>query len=412
MEHVYASASIDLGSDSIKLVVCDLYQNHLNLLAATSMPSRGIKKGLITEPELAKKSIQLAFKQVEEMLGIRIKKVIANIPNHMAEYKIIKGECDIPGDLITSRDMMNSYKAGIRSNLMPNEEFVTVVPIDFKINGKTVMKDPKGFPGKKLMGRAMMVTTPKKNVYSVASIIESLGIEIVDISVGSIGDINCFRNSDLDKSISAVINVGSDITAVSLYNKSIPVSTKIIGAGGRDIDRDLAYMYKIDVEAARKLKENFALAYKRNADVHDIYETVNMDNVKIKINQQAASEVVMSRINEILTLAKNELEDLTNKPIQYIIVTGGTSNMLDFEYCVHDTLPSVASKAKVKLIGVRNNKYSTAIGNIIYFLNTLKLKGMDYSMLSEDDMDELSSPRENTNDDTMLGKVFGYFFGE
>mgnify|MGYP005759791571 FL=1 len=410
MEHVYAS--IDLGSDSIKLVVCDLYQNHLNLLAATSMPSRGIKKGLITEPELAKKSIQLAFKQVEEMLGIRIKKVIANIPNHMAEYKIIKGECDIPGDLITSRDMMNSYKAGIRSNLMPNEEFVTVVPIDFKINGKTVMKDPKGFPGKKLMGRAMMVTTPKKNVYSVASIIESLGIEIVDISVGSIGDINCFRNSDLDKSISAVINVGSDITAVSLYNKSIPVSTKIIGAGGRDIDRDLAYMYKIDVEEARKLKENFALAYKRNADVHDIYETVNMDNVKIKINQQAASEVVMSRINEILTLAKNELEDLTNKPIQYIIVTGGTSNMLDFEYCVHDTLPSVASKAKVKLIGVRNNKYSTAIGNIIYFLNTLKLKGMDYSMLSEDDMDELSSPRENTNDDTMLGKVFGYFFGE
>ena len=410
MEHVYAS--IDLGSDSIKLVVCDLYQNHLNLLAATSMPSRGIKKGLITEPELAKKSIQLAFKQVEEMLGIRIKKVIANIPNHMAEYKIIKGECDIPGDLITSRDMMNSYKAGIRSNLMPNEEFVTVVPIDFKINGKTVMKDPKGFPGKKLMGRAMMVTTPKKNVYSVASIIESLGIEIVDISVGSIGDINCFRNSDLDKSISAVINVGSDITAVSLYNKSIPVSTKIIGAGGRDIDRDLAYMYKIDVEEARKLKENFALAYKRNADVHDIYETVNMDNVKIKINQQAASEVVMSRINEILTLAKNELEDLTNKPIQYIIVTGGTSNMLDFEYCVHDTLPSIASKAKVKLIGVRNNKYSTAIGNIIYFLNTLKLKGMDYSMLSEDDMDELSSPRENTNDDTMLGKVFGYFFGE
>ena len=410
MEHVYAS--IDLGSDSIKLVVCDLYQNHLNLLAATSMPSRGIKKGLITEPELAKKSIQLAFKQVEEMLGIRVKKVIANIPNHMAEYKIIKGECDIPGDLITSRDMMNSYKAGIRSNLMPNEEFVTVVPIDFKINGKTVMKDPKGFPGKKLMGRAMMVTTPKKNVYSVASIIESLGIEIVDISVGSIGDINCFRNGDLDKSISAVINVGSDITAVSLYNKSIPVSTKIIGAGGRDIDRDLAYMYKIDVEEARKLKENFALAYKRNADVHDIYEKVNMDNVKIKIKKQTDSEEEMSRINEILSLAKNELNDLTNKPIQYIIVTGGTSNMLDFEYCVHDTLPSVASKAKVKLIGVRNNKYSTAIGNIIYFLNTLKLKGMDYSMFSEDDMDELSSPRENTNDDTMLGKVFGYFFGE
>ncbi len=409
MEHVYAS--IDIGSDSIKLVVCDLYQNHLNLLAATSVPSRGIKKGLIVEPEYVKKSIALAFKDVEDMLGIKIKKVIANVPNHMAEYKIIRGECDIPGDLITSHDMINSYKAGIRSNLLPNEEFVTVVPIDFKINGKTIMKDPKGFPGKRLMGRAMMVTTPKKNVYSVASLLESLGIEIVDISVGSVGDISCFKNESLDKSISAIINIGSDITTVSLYNKSIPVSTKIIGAGGKDIDRDLAYMYKISVDEARKIKENFALAHVRNADKLDVYETLNNDNVKIKINQLSASEVVMSRINEILTLAKNELNDLTNKPIQYIIVTGGMSNMLDFEYCIHEILPE-ASKGAVKLIGVRNNKYSMAIGNIIYFLNTLKLKGMNYSMLSEDDMEELSSPRENTNDDTMLGKVFGYFFGE
>ena len=409
MEHVYAS--IDIGSDSIKLVVCDLYQNHLNLLAATSVPSRGIKKGLIVEPEYVKKSIALAFKDVEDMLGIKIKKVIANVPNHMAEYKIIRGECDIPGDLITSHDMINSYKAGIRSNLLPNEEFVTVVPIDFKINGKTIMKDPKGFPGKRLMGRAMMVTTPKKNVYSVASLLESLGIEIVDISVGSVGDISCFKNESLDKSISAIINIGSDITMVSLYNKSIPVSTKIIGAGGKDIDRDLAYMYKISMDEARKIKENFALAHVRNADKLDVYETLNNDNVKIKINQLSASEVVMSRINEILTLAKNELNDLTNKPIQYIIVTGGMSNMLDFEYCIHEVLPD-ASKGAVKLIGVRNNKYSTAIGNIIYFLNTLKLKGMNYSMLSEDDMEELSSPRENTNDDTMLGKVFGYFFGE
>ena len=409
MKHVYAS--IDLGSDTIKLAVCELYLGHLNLLAAVSMPSQGIKRGLIVDPELAKNSIMNAVDEVQDMLGVKIEKVIATVPSHNADYKIVKATVQPEGDLITNKDMMRAYKAGIKQGLLPNEEFVTVVPIDFRINEKTIMKDPKGFPGKKLLGRAMMVTTPKKNVYSVASIIESLGVEIVDISVGSIGDINCFRNENLDKNISAVINIGSDITSVSLYNKSIPVSTKIIGAGGADIDKDLAYMYKIDVKEARKIKENFALAHKRNADKFDVYETVNTDGVKIKINGEAASEVVMSRINEILTLAKNELNDLTNKPIQYIIVTGGSSNMLDFEYCMRDVFPN-ASKGAVKLIGVRNNKYSTAIGNIIYFLNTLKLKGMDYSMLSEDDMEELSSPRANTNDDTMLGKVFGYFFGE
>lgn len=112
---------------------------------------------------------------------------------------------------------------------------------------------------------------------------------------------------------------------------------------------------------------------------------------------------------------KKEIDDLTSKPIQYIIVTGGMSNMLDIEYCLRDNFGSLASKGKVKLIGVRNNKYSTVIGNIIYFLNTLKLKGLDYSMLSEDEMDRVSSPAKDIPDSvngTMLGKLFGYFFGE
>ena len=114
-------------------------------------------------------------------------------------------------------------------------------------------------------------------------------------------------------------------------------------------------------------------------------------------------------------LVKKEIDDLTSKPIQYIIVTGGMSNMLDIEYCLRDNFGSLASKGKVKLIGVRNNKYSTVIGNIIYFLNTLKLKGLDYSMLSEDEMDRVSSPEKDIPDSvngTMLGKLFGYFFGE
>ena len=59
MEHVYSS--IDIGSDTIKLVVCELYKNHLNLLAATSTPAKGIKRGLIVDPKLAKEAIKNAF---------------------------------------------------------------------------------------------------------------------------------------------------------------------------------------------------------------------------------------------------------------------------------------------------------------------------------------------------------------
>ena len=413
MEHVYSS--IDIGTDSIKLVVLELYKNHLNLLAATSTPSKGIKKGLIVNPTEVRESIDKAFKEVEDMLGIPIKKVVATVPSYLTEYKIIKGETDVAGDIITSKDISNSYRQGIKEIINPANEFVTLIPIDFKINGKTIMKDPKDFPGDKLQGRAMTIMAPKKNVYTVASILESLDKEIEDISVTSLGDISIFKNKEIEKDVGAIINIGAGITTVSLYNKGIPVNTKIVNQGGRDIDSDIAYMYKINTLEAKKIKEKFALASKRNASSTDYYETTNLEGKKIKIMQSEVSDIVMYRALEILNLAKNELNLLTNRPIKYIIVTGGVSNLVNFEDVIHDVLGSNAYIGDIKLLGVRDNKYSTAIGNIIYFIGTLKLRGQDYTMLSKRDMEILSSPDKhliNTSDETMLGKVFGYFFGE
>ena len=411
MEHVYSS--IDIGTDTIKIVVCELYKNHLNLLAACSTPAKGIKKGLIINPVEARKSIKNAFNEVEQMLGIEIKKVITSIPSFHAEYKIIKGSSEVTGDTITSKDMGNAYKDGLKNVLKPDMEFVTLIPIDFKINDKTVMKDPKGFPGDKLEGRAMSVLAPKKNIYSVASILENLGIEIVDVSLGSVGDINCFSSNETQKELGVIVNIGAETTTVNLYNKGIVVNTRIITMGGKDIDSDIAYLYRINMEDAKKIKEKFALATTQNANPSDTYEVVNLDGDKIKINQLEVSEVVMSRTEEILSLVENEINLLTNRPIKYIIVTGGVSNLLNFEYVLNNSLGSKASVGKIKLIGIRNNKYSTALGNIIYFIGTLKLKGQDYTMFSERDMEMLASPnKRNINDGTMLGKVFGYFFSE
>ena len=413
MEHVYSS--IDFGSDTIKIVVCELYKNRLNLLAASSTKAKGIKRGLITDPKEAIESIENAFAEIESMLGTEIKKIIATIPSYNAEYKIIKGKTKVEGDIITNKDMRKAYKEAVKDSLKPGYEIVTLMPIDFKINGKTIMKDPKDFPGETLEGRAMSITVPKKNLYSVVSILESLGKEVVDISLTSVSDMHTYRDKQIDSEICSIINIGSQTTTINLYNKAIPVNTKILPMGGNDIDNDIAYMYKISKKEAKKIKEKFALATKRGANIKDIYETTDLDGNKIKINQLEVSEIVMYRVEEILSLAKKEINLLTNRKIKYIMFTGGTSNLINFELMAQDIFGINATARKINLVGARNPKYSVAVGNIIYFIGNLKLKGEDYTMLSQRDMEILSSPSKHfvgTDGNTMLGKVFGYFFGE
>ena len=419
MKHIYTS--VDIGSDSIKVVVCELVRNKLNLLATSSYKSKGIKKGLIVDVDAASKSLKGAITDVEEMLGIEIKRVIASIPTYFAEFNMIRGSVYIEADegsetgTVTGKTIVSCLQAAMVPSAVASREMVTIIPIDFKVDGNDAVTDPKGLVGSSLSVRAIMVTTPKKNIYSVVSLIENLGLEVVDISINSIGDAYAFKNRKMDSEIGVIVNIGSEVTSVSIYNKGIIVRNSVLQFGGRNIDNDLAYVYKIANSEAIRMKEKFALAHTIHASTNDIYEVIDLNGEKKRVSQYEASEVVMARIEDILGLVKKEISLLTKKEIEYIIITGGTSNMLDFDAIAEDVFKRKITMGNIKLIGVRNNKFSSAVGNIVYFINKIKLKGIDYTMISKKDMEVLGAPSKSEFDisnESMLGKVFGYFFND
>ena len=406
MKHIYTS--LDIGSDSIKIVVCELYKNRLNLLAATSIKSEGIKRGLIVDVDLAAKCISEAFMDISSMVGFKVDKTIVSVPSYLAEYVIIKGSTKIDNGIITNSDVMNSLEDALKTKKLGTREMVTVLPIDFKVNNDISIKDPVGIKGNELSSRAVLVTVPKKNVYSVLGVLDSLGIEVVDISINNIGDMYSFRNKNFEDKVSAIINIGSDTTSVSLYNRSVIVKSIIVNSGGKNIDEKIATHYNIDYVLARKLKHKYALASKKHAKSSDSIVCNDKFGNSIKINQYELSEIVENSVKDMLNLAKNELNTLTSKRIDYIIITGGMSNIAAFEYASYDIFGENINIGSMKMVGVRNNKYSSVVGNIVYFISKLKLKGKNYSMI--DDGDNKNSISKTP--DSTLGKVFGYFFND
>lgn len=415
MKHIYTS--VDIGSDTIKIVVCELFNNKLNLLAASSVKSKGIKKGLITDVYEASESVKTGLAELEEMLGIKITKAIASVPGYNTEYTMVKGQIPLDEELegISGHEIVKVLQNSMEGKNIEGKEMVTTIPIDFSVDDNVGIKDPKGMKGSSLSTRAIMVSTPKKNIYSVVSLLENIGLEVVDISLNSVGDIYSLKNRDIEQKVGAIINIGHETTTVSLYNKGIVVKSSIIGMGGKNIENDIAYIYKLKPSDARMIKEKFALAHKNYASKSDSYGIEDKTGEMIKINQFEVSEIVMSRIEEILVLARKEINILTKREVDYILVSGGTSSMNNFSLIAEEVLGKVAKVGNIRIIGVRNNKYSAALGNIVYFIEKLRLKGQNYSMISKGDMEELSSTKKsliNISNESMLGKVFGYFFSE
>lgn len=411
MKKIYTA--IDIGSDTIKFVVGEYYKDKVNILASHEEKAKGIRKGLIVDPNLAINSIKDGIKELNNSLGINIKKVIVNIPDYNAKFMFVTGEVDIidEDELITTDDVNKVIKTCVYAKLAQEYELITVVPLTFLIDDSPE-KEPVGKTGKKLGIKGISISAPKKNIYSVLSVIEGAGLEVVDITISGLGDYFEVRNNTLDKKVGAIINLGHETTNVSVYNKGKLMNTETIQLGGTNIDKDLAYMFNINIFDARTIKEKFASSHKRFIALNDVYEVKNTAGEIIKLNQIEVTEIVMDRLAEILELARKQILLLTKQNISYIVITGGLTEIRAFKNLVYEILGKDVIIFSEDTLGIRDNKYITSIGMIKYFIDKMEIRGREYTMLEKEEEDLLINPNnKNKKDKIAISKLFGNFIG-
>ncbi len=415
MKKIYTG--IDLGSFSIKIVVCEVVNNKFHVLAASNTRCKGIKNGLVTDMEEASIYLKKAKKEVEDMLGITIDQAVVTVPSIDKDFDIVEGKVNVEDEnkMVSATDINNVFQDAVLGRVNETKELITITPIFFQVDDKEPVKDPKGMVGESLFVKAVITSIPKENFRNTVNLLKNCGITPVDVTYGIMGDYYEARNIDFDKSVSAIINIGYSKTEVSIFNKGIMIKDEMIDSGSKLIDKDLSYVYNLKRSQARVLKENFAVSNTRYSDVNDTIELTNKNGDDITLNQLEVSEVVEARLVDLLRLAKKQINILTNREISYIIITGGISELAGFEYVVENVFDRRCSILDINTMGIRSNMYSSSYGIVKYFHNKLDLRGLSYSMVSEKEANNLISTKGktlNNSHDNIISKVFSYFSGE
>lgn len=411
MRKIYTG--IDVGSDSIKIVTSEFLNDRFYTLASVSVKSVGITRGIITDYDMALNSLNLAKKEIEKALGTSVNKAIITVPSNDRNLSVIEGSINIYNEFVTGEDVTAVLGEASVDKVEENEEIVSIIPILFSLDEDRLTPNPNGAKSSVLGVKALLAKAPKKQVYSFLKLFADANIEVVDVTFNCIGDYFEAKDKETDNTFGALINIGHEKTDVSIFNKGILIKNSIINLGSKNIDKDISYVYGIDINAARELKEKFALASRRYADINETVEFMADDKDKVTINQYEITEVVEARIVELLKLAKKEINSLTKRKISYIIVTGGIAELMGFSYVVENILGINSSTLNATSIGIRNDKFSSAIGIIKYFHNKMALRERDISMLDEDEINEMMQNKKSElglNNDVTTSKIFGYFY--
>ena len=222
MKKIYTC--IDIGTDTIRILVSEYYGKKFRTLAVSSVRSKGIKRGVIVDESLVLERLKLALDDISSRINIPIKKAVITIPAYNAECTLVHGNVPIVNEekMVTEKDILRVQNSVV-NDILPNMELVSVTPIDFTIyeNGSEIetLKDPKNKICDRLGIRAMMVCVPKTSVVSFAKIVEKSGVEVVDLVLSPIADL--FEPVELE---------GTTVSRASVHNVSI-VEQLALGVG-------------------------------------------------------------------------------------------------------------------------------------------------------------------------------------
>ena len=271
-----------------------------------------------------------------------------------------------------------------------NMELVNITPLYYTLDDSSRTDIPVNTFSKTLEVQSIITSSRKDDVYKYLRVLDNLGVSVVDISYDVVGNYYALKNEDMDTTCGVIIDIGYLSTSVSVYNKGVLVNTIKIKVGSLNVLKDISYVYKVSLNTAKEIY---------NGD-------------KLIINQVNLSEIIESRVNEILSMAKKQINTLTKRQISYIICTGGIANIGDFDLNVLEIFGKNARVGYINTIGIRDTRYASTLGLIKWYDYNAKLKNYDYSILSLEEQEEFSREESEAkaSNNSIIGKVFDYFF--
>ena len=256
-------AGIDIGTSLIKVVIAEglIEHGHIvpKVIGTGSNESRGVYRGYIANSAEAAKNIEVAVHRAEKVAGVKVRRAYVSFGGIGLGSVVASGATIISrADLeITERDISLAFEAAeaaIPPATSLNKRIINTVPIEYRIDGKTVWGQALGLKAQKLEVRALFITCLEHHLTDLISTVEKAGIEVVDVVASPVA-LSCVTLSKKQKRVGCLLaDIGAETLSIVVFENNNLISLEVFPIGASDITNDIALGLKISPEEAEKVK--------------------------------------------------------------------------------------------------------------------------------------------------------------
>ncbi|TKX32320.1 cell division protein FtsA [Campylobacter aviculae] len=367
---------IDLGSTQTCAIITQKDEEGLKIIGFAKAKTNGVKKGTITNIELASKSIEEAVRNAEMMSGVHYDKVVVSISGAYTKSVDSIGVVNIPNHEIGIKEIHRAVStAKHTANIPSGYEIIHVLPYNFKVNDLEHVDDPLGMSGSRLEVSTHIVISQESHIKNLKKAVELADLRVDNIVLsGYASSIACLDDSEKELG-SVLIDMGGGICDMVVHTGNSIRYNDCLQIGSINITQDLSMALHTPLKEAEKIKLNYAaLSQQPNALIQ--IPTMGDEKRVNEVSLDIISEVIYARTEETLMILAKILSDnrYVNSVGGGVVLTGGMTKLagIDALAPVHFDNRSVrlATTKKDLIIGfneIFNDPENTcAIGLCLY----------------------------------------------
>ena len=402
---------IDIGSTKVSALIGKITDGLIEISGHGTAKSQGIKKGTITNIELASRAIKQAVDDAKRVAGINLTRATVSISGAYTKSVNSSGVVNIPNQEITINEINRVMQTALYNANIPNEfEVLHVLPYKFKIDEQDFIEDPNGMNASRMEVDTHIIMTARSNIGNLKKAVHGAGVEIDKIVLsGYASSLAVITEDDKDRGV-AVMDLGGHTSNLVVHVGNAIQYNDFLSVGSNHITNDLSIALHTPLDSAETLKiEKGSLLTQESGEVDlpIIGDESNLNRVSLDI----VHNIIYSRMEEALTILANSLENsgLREQLGAGLVLTGGMTHIEGTRELAQALMPAIPVRIgqpeNINNISddLNSAEYSTLIGLLYHesgFHTEYELEGNKNMLHSKE-----YKPKESLSDIGDFGQI-------
>lgn len=367
--------AIDIGSTKICAIIAQIdNDNNIAITGAGTTKAQGLKRGSITNIELASRSIKTAVEDAKRVSGSDVSSAIVSMSGAYTKSLNSNGIVNIQTKEISFKEIERVMHTSLYNANIPNEyEVLHALPFNFKVDDQDFIEDPLGMNASRLEVETHIITTQKSNLNNLKKAVQGAGVEVENIVLNSYASSIATLNDDEKELGVALIDMGGNTSNIVIHAGNAIRYNEFLGVGSNHVTSDLSMALHTPLNVADNVKLTYGSLTNQSNDLIEIPVIGDVDNTH-EVSLDVVHNVIYARVEETLMILAQFIENsgLKEQIGAGIVLTGGFSNMEGIREVAIATFGSqpVRLARPIEMDGLFNElrgaEFSSAIGLVMY----------------------------------------------